>query len=179
VAESSGELLKELVPSVRRTAELVQEVATASREQATGVAQVNKAMSQVDQVTQRNAAAAEELSSTAEEMASQAENLQQLMKVFRIDINEESASHQPHGTAPQVARVPVSNGLSVSRATATRREMQRNGKDRTISPAHSRAGQFSQPRHSNTRGHARTGLGAIEPRPAAPQEPSFRAFHNV
>jgi len=85
VAERSGQLLVELVPAIKKTAELVREVATASREQGTGVAQVNKAMSQVDQVTQRNASAAEELSSTAEEMASQAKSLQQLMSFFRVD----------------------------------------------------------------------------------------------
>jgi methyl-accepting chemotaxis protein len=82
VAEQSGELLKELLPSIKKTAELVQEVATASREQATGVAQVNKAMTQVDQATQQNASAAEELSGTAEEMAAQAESLQRLMSLF-------------------------------------------------------------------------------------------------
>jgi methyl-accepting chemotaxis protein len=85
VAERSGELLRELVPSIRKTAELVQEVATASREQSAGVEQVNRAMTQVDQVTQRAASAAEELSSTAEELASQAVNLKQLMSFFRID----------------------------------------------------------------------------------------------
>ncbi len=88
VAERSGQLLVELVPAIRKTAELVREVATASREQAAGVAQVNKAMSQVDQVTQENASAAEELSSTAEEMASQAKSLQQLMSFFHVDEND-------------------------------------------------------------------------------------------
>ncbi|HWH76531.1 MAG TPA: methyl-accepting chemotaxis protein, partial [Candidatus Binatus sp.] len=65
VAERSGEALRALVPAIRKTAELVQEVATASREQSSGVAQVNRAMSQVDQVTQHNASAAEQLSATA------------------------------------------------------------------------------------------------------------------
>jgi methyl-accepting chemotaxis protein len=83
VAERASQSLGELVPAVRKTAELVQEVAAASLEQASGVAQVNKAMTQVDQVTQRNAAAAEEFASTAEEMATQAENLQQLVAFFR------------------------------------------------------------------------------------------------
>src|SRR6185436_15411753 len=46
-AERSGAALKALVPTIRKTAELVQEVATASREQSTGVSQVNRAMSQV------------------------------------------------------------------------------------------------------------------------------------
>jgi methyl-accepting chemotaxis protein len=84
VAERSGQLLLELVPAIRKTADLVQEVSAASQEQSTGVAQINKAMSQVEHVTQRNASAAEELASTAEEMHSQAESLQQLVGFFRV-----------------------------------------------------------------------------------------------
>jgi methyl-accepting chemotaxis protein len=84
VAERSEQLLVELVPAIRKTAELVQAVAAASREQATGVAQINKAMGTVDQVTQRNASASEELASTAEEMNAHAESLQQLMGFFRL-----------------------------------------------------------------------------------------------
>ena len=80
------------MPSIRKTADLVQEVAAASREQSSGVAQINRAMSQVDQVTQRNASAAEELSSTAEEMSSQAESLQSLMSFFRLDVGLERAA---------------------------------------------------------------------------------------
>ena len=84
VAERSGALLNELVPAIRRTAELTHGVATASREQASGVTQINQAMSQVDQVTQRTASAAEELASTAEEMAAQAESLQQVVAFFTV-----------------------------------------------------------------------------------------------
>ena len=84
VAERSGRLLAELVPSIRKTTNLVQEVATASTEQSAGVNQMNRAMMHVDQVTQRNASAAEELASTAEEMSAQAETLQQLIAFFRV-----------------------------------------------------------------------------------------------
>jgi methyl-accepting chemotaxis protein len=84
VAERSGQLLSDLVPSIKKTAELVQDVAAASTEQSGGVTQINKAMSQVDSVTQRNASSAEELSSTAEELAAQSEQLQQLMTFFRV-----------------------------------------------------------------------------------------------
>jgi len=84
VAERSGQLLRELVPSIRKTADLVQDVAATSAEQSSGVAQVNKAMTRVDQVTQRNASAAEELASTAEEMASQAKVLERLVAFFRV-----------------------------------------------------------------------------------------------
>jgi methyl-accepting chemotaxis protein len=84
VAETSGKLIADLVPTIRKTADLVQEVAAASAEQSAGVAQVSRAMGTVDQVTQRNASAAEELSSTAEEMASQAEALQQTISFFQV-----------------------------------------------------------------------------------------------
>ncbi len=96
IAERSGTVLKDLVPSIRKTAELVQEVATASREQAVGVSQVNKAMTHMDHVTQRNAAAAEELSSTAEQMADQAKSLQQLLSAFRIDSEKVKLNPVPY-----------------------------------------------------------------------------------
>ncbi|HEX8704562.1 MAG TPA: methyl-accepting chemotaxis protein [Myxococcaceae bacterium] len=95
VAERSGALLNELVPSIRKTAELVQEVVAASAEQASGVTQMNRAMGQVDQVTQRNASSAEELASTAEELSAQAETLQQLMSFFRLEATGERVPRPP------------------------------------------------------------------------------------
>jgi|tagenome__1003787_1003787.scaffolds.fasta_scaffold20898178_2 methyl-accepting chemotaxis protein len=82
IAERSGSLLGELLPSIRKTAELVEEVAAGSNEQATGVQQINRAMSQVDQVTERSATAAEQLASTAEEMTAQAHALRDLVSAF-------------------------------------------------------------------------------------------------
>ena len=114
VAEGAGRSLLELVPSIKKTTELVQEVAAASREQSSGVDQVNKAMGQVDQITQRSASAAEELSSTAEEMTTQAESLQQLMTFFKVDGLEQvghrqasSVFHAPHTTAPAQHNAPA------------------------------------------------------------------------
>ena len=89
VAERSGTLLGELVPSIQKTADLVQEVASTSREQNSSVRQINEAMSKVDQVTQRNASSSEELASTAEELAAQAEALQQMMAFFRLSRNDD------------------------------------------------------------------------------------------
>src|SRR6266542_3792975 len=106
VAEKAGHMLGELVPAIKKTAELVQEVATASREQSAGVSQVNRAMNQVDQVTQRNAAAAEELSSTAEEVSSQAETLQQLVAFFEL-ADDAPAKRQALGARPSSPRPPA------------------------------------------------------------------------
>jgi len=128
VSERSGTLLAELVPTIKKTTELVQEVSAASNEQSSGVGQINRAMSQVDQVTQQNASAAEELASTAEEMASQAESLQQLMSFFRLgDLNETRVPRpQPKPAARVVAgtnRLPAPQGttsLAISRGTYAR-----------------------------------------------------------
>ncbi|MCC2638810.1 MAG: methyl-accepting chemotaxis sensory transducer [Moraxellaceae bacterium] len=84
-ADTSGQQIAALAPAIRRTAELVQEVAAASGEQSAGIAQVNRAMTLVDQVTQRNASAAEELASTSEEISAQAEALLGMMAFFRTD----------------------------------------------------------------------------------------------
>jgi methyl-accepting chemotaxis protein len=84
-AERSGQLILQLVPRIRTTAEVSQEVAAASREQASGIAGINKAMTQVDTVTQRNASTAEELSSTSEELAAQAASLNELVSFFKLE----------------------------------------------------------------------------------------------
>jgi methyl-accepting chemotaxis protein len=110
VAERSGQLLSELVPSIKKTAELVQDVAAASTEQSSGVTQINQAMSQVDTVTQRNASSAEELSSTAEELAAQSEQLQQLMTFFRLGgaAPSTATTGRPTPTYRPLSRIPAS-----------------------------------------------------------------------
>ncbi|AKJ08003.1 methyl-accepting chemotaxis protein [Archangium gephyra] len=95
VATRSGQLLEELVPSIRKTADLVQEVVVASAEQATGVTQMGKAMEYVDQVTQRNASASEELASTAEELSSQAEALRRVVSFFQLGEGSARVAHPP------------------------------------------------------------------------------------
>jgi len=106
VAEQSGQLLAELVPSIRKTADLVQDVAAASSEQASGVSQMSKAMSHVEQVTQRNASAAEQLASTAEELSAQAEALQQLVGFARASDAEETLRPQD-GSDPRFSQAPA------------------------------------------------------------------------
>ncbi len=84
VAEKAGEMLALLVPDIKRTSELVQEITAGSTEQLSGVEQINKAVQQLDQVTQQNASASEEMASTSEELSSQAEQLQQVMGFFKV-----------------------------------------------------------------------------------------------
>ncbi len=83
-AESAGTMLTVLVPDIRRTAELVQEIAAASSEQSSGVEQANKALQDLDRVIQQNASASEQMASTAEELAAQAQQLQNTVSFFKL-----------------------------------------------------------------------------------------------
>ncbi len=85
IAEHAGELLGSIVPAIQKTADLVQEINSASNEQKTGADQINKAIQQLDQVIQQNAAAAEEMAATATELDGQAEELQTSAAFFRTD----------------------------------------------------------------------------------------------
>lgn len=85
VAESSGEMLNRLVPDIKKTAELVQEISMASNEMNVGVDHINRAIQQLEQVIQQNASASEELSSTAEELSSQSRFLTDAVDYFKVD----------------------------------------------------------------------------------------------
>ena len=85
VAQEAGAMLAKLVPDIKKTAELVEEITAACREQDVGSSQINQAIQQLDKVTQQNAAASEEVSATSEQLASQAEQLQATTAFFRLD----------------------------------------------------------------------------------------------
>lgn len=85
LAESAGQLLDEIVPAIRKTADLVQEISAASDEQTMGANQITIAISQISIATQQNSSSAEELYSTAEELTSQAVQLQQMMEFFKVN----------------------------------------------------------------------------------------------
>jgi methyl-accepting chemotaxis protein len=84
-----------MLPSIRKTADLVGEITAASEEQTTGADQISQAMAQLNTVTQQNAATAEELSATAEEMNAQAENLNELMAQFTLAGNDLAMPMRP------------------------------------------------------------------------------------
>ena len=92
LAEKAGKLLEQMVPTIRKTADLVQEISAASSEQSSGVGQINSAVGQLNQTTQQNASSSEELAATSEEMSSQAEQLQHTMSFFKLDGNGQSGN---------------------------------------------------------------------------------------
>ncbi|MED5621995.1 methyl-accepting chemotaxis protein [Ideonella sp. BN130291] len=113
LAERAGRLLDSIVPNIRKTSDLVQEISAASQEQSSGVGQINGAVSQLSQTTQQNASSSEELAATAEEMSGQAEQLQQAMAFFKL--NGGSAG-------PRTAHVALANRAIHKAAKASHRK---------------------------------------------------------
>ena len=110
LSDQAGQLLESMIPSIRQTADLVQEITAASSEQSSGLNQISAAMNQLSQITGQNAAASEQLAATAEQMSAQAEQLQDLMAFFQL----ESASNRQSLSAPASTSSRASSRPSLS-----------------------------------------------------------------
>ncbi|MDZ4185185.1 MAG: methyl-accepting chemotaxis protein [Desulfuromonadales bacterium] len=97
VAEKAGIILGNLGPNIQRTAELVQEIAAASKEQDTGAGQISSAIQQLDKVIQQNASATEEMAGTAKDLSEQSEQLQALIAFFKVNagVGQRVTTHSP------------------------------------------------------------------------------------
>jgi methyl-accepting chemotaxis protein len=130
VAQEAGQMLAKLVPDIKKTAELVEEITAACREQDVGAAQINQAIQQLDKVGQQNASASEQVSSTSEELASQAEQLQATIAYFRI--NEPAA-------ATTSATRPIDRAVGQLRAKAASMAAAEHGARKKVTAAPTRA----------------------------------------
>ncbi|HPS13948.1 MAG TPA: methyl-accepting chemotaxis protein, partial [Prolixibacteraceae bacterium] len=83
-SELSSQSLTQLLPEIKKTTDLVNEISHSSKQQAIGITQVNEAMQQLNQASQQGAAASEELASSAEELSAQAEILGDLVSFFKV-----------------------------------------------------------------------------------------------
>jgi methyl-accepting chemotaxis protein len=80
----SGQMLDEIVRSVKKVSDLVAEIDAAGREQSSGIEQVNRAVMQMDQATQENAALVEEITAASKSVAEQAHQLNEMMTRYRV-----------------------------------------------------------------------------------------------
>ncbi|MDA9498212.1 methyl-accepting chemotaxis protein [Bradyrhizobium sp. CCBAU 11357] len=119
VAQEAGAMLAKLVPDIKKTAELVEEITAACREQDVGSAQINQAIQQLDKVGQQNASASEQVSSTSEELASQAEQLQSTIAYFRIEQGAKSQAAAPIDRAVNQLRAKAAT-MAATMAAAER-----------------------------------------------------------
>ncbi|KAA5604587.1 HAMP domain-containing protein [Roseospira marina] len=141
VSAEAGDMLTKLVPDIRRTAELVEEISAAAREQNAGAEQINTAIRQLDQVTQQNASASEEMSATSEELSAQAQQLDSTMAFFNLDDTPRGGVRSaPSSTSAKPACVrPAPGNTAAKSAAAPKARPGTNGQgpERASAPARS------------------------------------------
>ena len=84
IAKITGEVFSKMLPEIKRTTVLVQEIATASREQASGGAQINTAVQRFNDGIQQVATISEEVASNSQNLLQQADRLQDVIKFFKV-----------------------------------------------------------------------------------------------
>ena len=77
--------LFEIADAAKKSAHIIQEIASASDEQKSAMDQITRAIMELDSMTQQNAALVEETASASEEMTNQAQEMLALMKQFKIN----------------------------------------------------------------------------------------------
>lgn len=113
----SGQRLAEIVASIQRVADIIAEIAAASREQSAGIGQLNQAVTQLDQVTQANAAQTEELTGTASSLSQDASRMRDQVALFQIGA---AARPRAGSTRPAPASAPRKAGASKRAAPAAK-----------------------------------------------------------
>jgi methyl-accepting chemotaxis protein len=84
----AGQTMRDIVEQVKRVADLIGEITSASLEQDLGIGQVNVAVAQLDQMTQQNAALVEQGAAAAESLKEQASGLAQAVAIFKLGRQE-------------------------------------------------------------------------------------------
>ncbi len=88
-SEAAGLMINEMLPVIKSTSELIENISSGSREQSKGAEEVNRALESLDSVVQQNASAAEELASMSEELNAQAGVMIDAVSFFKINTDNE------------------------------------------------------------------------------------------
>ena len=94
VANKTKESFTDILNGIKKTSDLIGEIAISAKEQAEGMNQIAIAMGSVDQITQQNASASEETAAAAEELNAQAlsmlESVAEIAALAGYDIGKEN-----------------------------------------------------------------------------------------
>ncbi len=80
----AGATMEEIVHSVQKVANVINEITSAANAQSSGIAGVNDAIGNLDQMTQQNAALVEQSAAAAESLREQADRMKEAVAVFRV-----------------------------------------------------------------------------------------------
>jgi len=84
LVDQSGQTLNEIVVAVKKSTDIVAEIAAASSEQAAGIQHVNQAVMSMETVTQQNAALVEQSAAAAESLLDEASRLDQMISRYKL-----------------------------------------------------------------------------------------------
>lgn len=122
----AGTTMDEIVASVKLVTGIMDEISAAGQEQEASIQQINRALIEMDTVTQQNAALVEQAAAAAESLQDQAGNLEQVVKVFKLD------TVTPHGMARSLSASPGRIGAPApSRSVAPPRTQPAPGQRRS------------------------------------------------
>jgi methyl-accepting chemotaxis protein len=82
--EESGLQMQEVLPSIKKSTELIHDIVAAIIDLESNIQQVNGGIQQLNTVTQGNASAAEEMNATAETLSEKSKEFEDLMNFFKI-----------------------------------------------------------------------------------------------
>jgi methyl-accepting chemotaxis protein len=113
LAGGAGSTMEEIVASVTRVSQLINQIATATTEQSSGIAQANAAVSQLDKVTQQNAALVEESTAASESLRQLALEMSEAVSVFRLAEGKAPAAPALRSVKPApLAQAPAPRALA-------------------------------------------------------------------
>ncbi|ALB62710.1 Methyl-accepting chemotaxis protein I (serine chemoreceptor protein) [Cronobacter condimenti 1330] len=104
LAARAGETMDDVVSSVTRVNDIMEEISSASQEQSRGIEQIARAVGELDATTQQNAALVSESASAAGDLDAQAARLRGLVGAFRLEA-QGAAPRPPVAPARPVARL--------------------------------------------------------------------------
>ena len=113
LAGGAGSTMEEIVASVTRVSQLINQIATATTEQSAGIAQANAAVSQLDKVTQQNAALVEESTAASESLRQLAFEMSEAVSVFKLAEGKAAAAPALRSVKPAaLAQAPAPRALA-------------------------------------------------------------------
>ncbi|MEC5317372.1 methyl-accepting chemotaxis protein [Brenneria populi subsp. brevivirga] len=101
----TGNVMDDVIASIRQVNDLMAEIAAASDEQNQGIGQVSQAVTEMDGVTQQNAALVEQSAAAAASLEEQARQLMQAVAIFQLE--QEQAHDEAPSNAPAAPRLSM------------------------------------------------------------------------
>ena len=138
VANKTKESFGDILSGIKKTSDLIGEIAISAKEQAEGMNQIATAMGSVDQITQQNASASEETAAAAEELNAQAlsmlQSVSEIAALAGFDMGKEHMrAHSSQGikriSTPPVAPKRIAMAPKKTKSTSFATTSKRSNED--------------------------------------------------